>query len=138
MKIENADNFIELDIEIESEKSLPSFGDAYVSIIVSSHGFSGRNQVWVQREELKSFCTSLVKLEKYRKGEATLNSISPGELKLRIYSVDSQGHLAIEGSTGYVVSSDLNEHNHSVSFGFSIEPNQLVKICKLEWVQKNA
>jgi hypothetical protein len=39
----------------------------------------------------------LRELDASRRGEATLQSISPGELRLRISSLDRAGHLGIEG-----------------------------------------
>jgi hypothetical protein len=134
MKIESGNNFLELEVSLEEDNTLPSYGDAYITISVHSNGFSGKNDLWVGAEEFQEFCTSLVKLEKERKGEATLNSISPGKLSLKIYSVDSLGHLAISGTTGYEVANI----QHSLTFGFEFEPSQLVKAVASPWVKQNA
>ncbi|TLS69221.1 hypothetical protein FEF65_01695 [Mariprofundus erugo] len=134
MKIENGNNYLELEVSLEEDETLPSYGDAYVIISVNSNGFSGKNDLWVSAEGLQEFCASLVKLEKERIGEATLSSISPGELDLKIYSVDSLGHLAVAGTTGYEVT---NMH-HSLTFGFEFEGSQLVKAVALPWVKRNA
>lgn len=134
MKIESGNNHLVLEVSVEEDDTLPSYGDAYVTISVHSNGFSGKNDLWVGAEELQEFCASLVKLEKKRKGEASLSSISPGELNLKIYSVDSLGHLAIKGTTGYEVANIP----HSLTFGFEFEPSQLVKAVASPWVKQNA
>lgn len=134
MKIENGENYIDMEVSLEKDDSLPSYGDAHITIAVHSNGFSGRNDVWVMAEEFRKFCISLVRLEKNRKGEAALNSISPGELDLKIYSKDCLGHLAVSVTTGCSVA---NIH-HSVTFGFEFEPAQLVKAIETPWVSQSA
>ena len=134
MKIESGNNHLKLEVSLEGDDTLPSYGDAYVIISISSNGFSGKNDLWVSAEGLKEFCTSLVKLERERRGEATLSSISPGELNLKIYSVDSLGHLAVAGTTSYEVAN----MPHSLTFGFEFEPSQLVKAVASPWVMRNA
>ena len=132
MKIQSNENYIELDVSLEEDESLPSCGDVYLSISASSHGFSGKNDLWVQAEEFRRFCAELVKLEKERKGEATLKSISPGELYLKVYAIDSLGHIAISGNTGY----EIDNIEHNVTFGFQIEPNALEKMVRASWVRE--
>ena len=134
MKIENGNNYLELEVSLEEDDTLPSYGDAYVIISVSSNGFSGKNDLWVSAEDLKEFCSSLVRLERERRGEATLSSISPGELILKIHSIDSLGHLAIAGTTGY----EVTNMQHSLTFGFEFEPSQLTKAVASAWVVRNA
>jgi hypothetical protein len=134
MKIENGNNYLELEVSLENDDTLPSYGDAYIIITVNSNGFSGKNDLWVGAEELKEFCVSLVRLEKERNGEATLSSMSPGELNLKIYSIDSLGHLAVAGTTGYQVV----DIPHSLTFGFEFDPSQLIKAVGLPWVKQNA
>ena len=63
--------------------------------------FPGQNDRWVERQSFRSFCRALVALERHRTGEAVLESISPGELNLCVYSTNSSGHMAIEGTTGH-------------------------------------
>lgn len=138
MKIESEGNYIELEIQLETESSLSSYGDALIGIVISSNGYQGKNQVWVAKQELESFYESLLSLERDRSGEAVLTSMSPGELFLRIFSYDRRGHMAIEGETGHYIIGDVG-FNHAVKFGFTIEPEQLVKISKAKWVsQTNA
>jgi hypothetical protein len=134
MKIENGDNFIELEVSLEEDDSLPSKGDAYAMISVNSNGFSGKNDLWVMAEVLQAFCIALIKLEKERKGEAILTSISPGELFVKIYSIDSLGHMAVSGTTGY----QIDNMQHSVTFGFQFDPSQLIKVVADPWVRRGS
>lgn len=132
MKIGTEENFIELEIQLDCRNGLPSDGDALIGIVVSSNDFCGKNQVWVAESKLDVFGRAILELEKYRKGEAILTSISPGELYLRVYAYTGFGHIAIEGETGYCVAGPVGFF-HSVKFGFAIESEQLVKMSKIKW-----
>lgn len=136
MKIENGSNYLEIEVQLETDSSLPSCGDALIGIAVSSNGYSGKNQVWVAKQELDLFAASLKELEKIRKGEAVLNSMSPDELSLKVYSYDSVGHMAVEGITGHQVIGSVT-FKHSVRFGFIIDSEQLVKLSKASWLNQN-
>ena len=67
-----------------------------------------------------------------------LESISPGELNLHVFSIDSLGHMGIRGKTGYKVFNGSDLFPHSVTLGFELDPSQLVKATKVDWVRKNA
>jgi hypothetical protein len=137
LRFENRDDFVEINLARQETANLPSHGDGYVDIRVSSAGFTGHNDLLVAAHSLCSFCTALVALERDRRGEAVIESISPGELKLKIRSVDSLGHMAIEGSTGYHIQRRNSRAWHAVHFGFEFDPSQLVKAASVEWVRKN-
>ena len=132
------DNFIEIDLASQEEADLPSRGDAYVTVKVQSHGFSGHNDLWLLADSLRSFCAALVSLEAKRQGEARIEGISPGELDLRIFSVDRLGHMAVEGITGYGIQSENAIFPHSVRFGLEFDPSQLVAAVRVPWVKRNA
>ena len=137
IRFEDHKNFFELDLAMQETQDLPSKGDGYITIRVNSNGYSGHNDLWVSSESLRCFCCGLVDLEKKRKGEALLESISPGELYLQIFSVDSLGHIGVRGKTGFEVINGTDLFPHSVTFGFEFEPSQLVKAIKVDWVKKN-
>jgi len=138
IRFDNHNNYFELDLATQEKEDLPSKGDAYVTIKLSSNGFSGQNDLWVLSESLFYFCRSLIALEKTRKGEALVESISPGELNLQIFSIDSLGHMGVRGKTGFKVFNGTDLFPHSVTFGFEFDPSQLVKAAKVDWVRKNA
>ena len=138
IRFDNHNSYFELDLVTQENEDLPSKGDAYVTIKLGSNGFSGQNSLWVLSESLFYFCRSLIALEKIRKGEALLESISPGELNLQIFSIDSLGHMGVRGKTGFNVLNGTDLFPHSVTFGFEFDPSQLVKATKVDWVRKNA
>ncbi len=132
------DNDFELEVTPEESASLPSYGDAYVTVEVSSNGFRGHNDLWVSSESLRTFCRALVALEVSRRGVAELESISPGELHIKIHSVTSLGHVAVSGKTGYLAQHAEGSFWHGVEFGFAFDPSQLASATKLSWVSQYA
>ncbi len=90
------------------------------------------NQVWISQEELKEFSSALAQLEQNLKGEAVLTSMSPGELYLKVYAYNGLGRMAIEGETGHLVTGEVS-FNHSIKFGFTIDPEYLIKLSKIKW-----
>lgn len=136
LRFHNGDNYLEMMIEIEEDQSLQSYGDAAVSITLQSHGFSGYSDFWVFGQALGSFCTSLISLANTLNGEASLESISPNELKLGIRSLSQEGNIVIAGTTGRMIYEENSKIWHSVSFGFEFEPSQLIEAVKLPWVQR--
>ena len=138
MRFENQQDFLELDLTEQETADLPSKGDAYVTVRVSSGGFSGHNDLWVLAPALRSFCQGLVSLERDRRGKAVLESVLPEELRIVVRSVDSCGHMLIEGSTGYQAQREHSRPWHSVAFGFEFDPSQLVRAVRVAWVRTNA
>ncbi|QSI78194.1 hypothetical protein [Niveibacterium microcysteis] len=112
--------------------------DAYLTVAVRSNGFAGHNDLWVAGPSLRSFCSRLVELERTLRGEATLKSISPNELKLVVSSVTSRGNIAVHGTTGYEVQRENSAFWHSVSFGFEFEVAQLSRAVALPWFKRYA
>ena len=138
LRFENQEDFVEIDLARQETDELPSRGDAYLTIRVSAAGFTGHNDLWVLAPVLRSFCQALVALERERRGEAALESISPDELRLVVRSVDSCGHMVIKGSTGYAVQREHSRPWHSVDFGFEFDPSQLIRAASVDWVRRNA
>ena len=132
------ENYFELEVAPEEDVSLQSYGDAYVTVEVSSNGFRGHNDLWVSAEGLRGFCRALVALEASRRGTAELESISPDELRLKVHSVTSRGHVAVSGKTGYLIQHESGGFWHSVEFGFEFDPSQLASATKLSWVARYA
>jgi len=91
------DAFVEIEL-LELTDAEPAHGDALLGVRMHSAGFSGSTEVWVLQEQLRLFCSSLVKLEQSLRGQAMLESVSPGELELKVFSVSLRGHVAVEGS----------------------------------------
>ena len=138
LRFDNQQDYLEIDLASQETDDLPSRGDAYLTVRVSAAGFAGHNDLWVLAPVLRSFCRALVALERERRGEALLESVSRDELRLVVRSVDSRGHMSVEGSTGYHVQRENTLAWHAVHFGFEFDPSQLVSAVSSEWVQRNA
>jgi hypothetical protein len=67
---------------------------------VRQGGFAGRSHVWIEIRAWQKFVDSLTRLERDRRGEATVESMSPGEFRLIVRSIDSVGHVAVDGLLG--------------------------------------
>ena len=70
--------------------------DILLTVSVSSDGYSANDTFWVLKEMWYDFIKELEMLERERQGQALLKSIVPDELKLRLYSTNHAGHIAIE------------------------------------------
>ena len=112
--------------------------DAYISIRVDSRGFLGRNDLHILDSEFRNFCEDLVAMQNTLKGKASLASVAEDELSLSIAPSDSLGHFSVVGSTGYHLRTGLHSYWHQVTFGFTIEPTQLDRAVKVDWVKENA
>jgi hypothetical protein len=138
LRFENHQDFLEIDLKRQESTDSPSNGDAYLTVRVSSGGFSGHNDLWVLASALRSFCQGLVILERDRRGEAVLESMSPEELRIMVRSLDSFGHMLVEGSTGGQVYREHARPWHSVTFGIEFDPSQLVRALAVDWVRTNS
>jgi hypothetical protein len=112
-------------------------GDALLRIRAQSSGFAGSVEVWVLRQQLRGFCSSLVALCSSLRGEATLESISPKELELKVLSVSLRGHVAIQGRLGRYAYGPERMYWHGAEFGFEFEQTQLAQAVQVPWVVAN-
>jgi hypothetical protein len=138
VRFDGQDGFVEIGLVSQESADLPSHGDGYLTIRVSSEGFAGHGDLWVSSRVLRSFCEALVSLERNRSGEALIESMSPNELRLVVRSVGSRGHMAVEGTTGRQVHRENTRVWHSVTFGFEFDPSQLKTAANVDWIKRNA
>jgi hypothetical protein len=131
MRFSDGDNFLELDL-IERDP------DPRLFARVSSNGFLANTETYVPDEALAAFCRALLALNESLNGEATLLSISPGELDLRIHSVTSLGHLAASGKLGWPIQGGHRLYDHALQFGFEFEASELARAIKDPWVRAGA
>jgi len=83
------------------DRAEPSDGDLLVIVEVRCRGFAGRIDTWIARPAWLEFCDQLTRLEQRRQGQASVESMSPNELRLTVQSTDRAGHMAVEGCLGY-------------------------------------
>jgi hypothetical protein len=85
-------------------------GDVLVQAHVRRGEFAGAVDAWIDRDAWSDFLAQLVALERARSGEATLVSVSPGELALRFRVIGRAGHMGVDGEMtqyGYSTASEL-------------------------------
>lgn len=113
-------------------------GDAYVTVVVESHGFKGHNDLYVLGDAFRAFCRGLVELQRSLKCEARLAAVMPEELEIILKPADALGHIRVSGRTGYHVQANHTADWHEVRFGFQIEPSALDSATKVGWVREHA
>jgi hypothetical protein len=105
--------------------------DIRVAARVSTRGFEGTNEsVWFLRADYDRFIEDLRVLERVRRGEARLCSMSPDEFMLHIYIRDRAGHLS---SAGFVGQSSFQPDgvrvDARIGFHIDIDPTLLPHLC---------
>lgn len=130
--------FLQVEATVEEDSSNQSYGNARLTLRVQSQGYSGEATAWVEREQLVRFGDELTQLNESLQGEAVLVSMGPGELNLKLRSVTSRGHVALEGSIGRYVHGDHSIYWHSVAFGFEFENTQLADAVRVSWIPRSA
>jgi len=111
-------------------------GDAYISVNVDSRGFCGASDLHISGKEFRLFCKNFIDLQKSFKGRAVLKSALPEELFVEVRPFDNVGHISIIGKIGYQVSTLYTMNWHCVEFGFEVEPQQLDRAIKVDWIQE--
>ncbi|MFK8002197.1 MAG: hypothetical protein AB8H86_21560 [Polyangiales bacterium] len=115
--------FVELCLVLEA-------GDDYhVSTLVQTSGFRGAAETCVHRAQWQDFCQELSQLEKTRRGKASLESISPGELKLEVLNTSRAGAMAVTGLLGTDIDTRVRMTFDPIPFDPSSLP-ELVRIAR--------
>ena len=124
-----ADGEGELEItvhEVEPPMS-PRAGDFRAIVRVSTRGFDGTNEhVWVAADDFQRFVEAVRVLERDRRGEAQLTSLSPDDLELSIRVRDRAGHVTASGFVGRTSCGSSGEFvTARVGFSFDVDPTYL-------------
>jgi hypothetical protein len=133
---EREKSFVEVEL-LEVAEAAYAPGDALLGVRMQSSGFTGSAEVWVQREQLRQFCACLIALNGSLRGEARLESISPEELELKVLTVSSRGHIAVEGKVGRYAYGPERMYWHNAAFGFEVEQTQLAQAVQVPWIAAN-
>jgi hypothetical protein len=112
-------------------RELTPDGSLRLSVAAVGYGFSGRtSSVWVSQTDLASFVAALSALEAARQGEAILLSQSPGELRLRLSSTDTAGHMRAEVTVSRIFRTRRQWETATTSFGFDFDPSRLPALLR--------
>jgi hypothetical protein len=120
MVIREGNDSIEIRPTEQVPDHLPSAGDVRLAIAVRSQGLAGEGWAWIEAPRLRLFIEHLRQLEAQRKGSAEVESISPGQFRLRVYATDRVGHVAIAGR--------LARGEQALEFGFGFCPSLLPRV----------
>ncbi|MFT5357352.1 MAG: hypothetical protein ACI9KE_004586 [Polyangiales bacterium] len=101
--------------------------DLLILARVRTSGFTAEIDSWIIRGAWDAFCTELKQLEKTRQGKASLEAISPGELKLDVQSTNRAGHMAIGGLVG----TDMGDSHVRMTFSpVPFDPTALPELVR--------
>ncbi|MBO6935252.1 MAG: hypothetical protein JJ863_09755 [Deltaproteobacteria bacterium] len=102
--------------------------DLLLEVTARIDGFQGFVEVWVETAAWADFVHALTQLEATRRGAATIESISPGELTLTLRSTDAAGHMTASGQ----LRRDGAEAKLSMAFGpCALDPSLLPELVRL-------
>ena len=129
MEIREGQNCVTIEPVDRVPADLPSAGDVELSVEVASEQFSGHGFAWIAAPAMAAFLNQLRDLEAKRQGEATIEGLSPGEFRLRLWPVDRRGHMAVGGLvTKRIHKGEGSPYRHAVEFGFEFDPTLLPKV----------
>jgi hypothetical protein len=133
MEIREGHNCVNIEAVDRARADLPSPGDVELSVEVASEQFSGHGFAWVAAPALAAFLSQLRELEARRQGEAMIEGLSPEEFRLRFWSVDRRGHMAVGGLVTKLVyrgegSRRGSPYRHAAEFGFEFDPTLLPRV----------
>lgn len=76
-----------------------------------------------------NFLTQLRELEMRRQGEAVIEGLSPEEFRLRFWSINRRGHMAVEGLIAkWIHKGEAVPYRHALEFGFEFDSTVLPKV----------
>jgi hypothetical protein len=129
MEIREGHNCVIIEPVDRVPADVPSAGDVELSLEVASEQLIGHGFAWVAAPALAAFLAQLRELERRRQGEATIDGLSPGEFRLRVWSVDRKGHMAVGGLvTKRVHKGEGGSYRHAVELGFEFDPTLLPSV----------
>ena len=96
MIIRSLDNTATVEILVVGRSPDDSDSSLCVDVVVAGD-FAGRNpQIWYDHVALKAFLRDLEILETSREGNAVLDSVSPGECRIRFRCVGLRGRVLVQ------------------------------------------
>lgn len=116
-------------LDISAIQCCPQLGDHELRVRVVVGDYCGFAGGWVDRVVAASFVEQLRELERLRRGQAELVSISPGDLRLVLRAADGLGHMC---ATGVVGRSGIASVTFPLrfEFGFHFDPDPLPALVR--------
>ena len=82
------------------------------------------NYIWLSNDDIEKFLAELDELDKSRKGQAILESMSPGEMTLVFKPIDNLGHLSV--GLQFIKEDRINnDYSFDIKVEFQIDPTSL-------------
>jgi hypothetical protein len=103
-------------------------GDVRLQLGLTCDGFMGTGSSWIARDVWQRFLRELEHVEDRREGEAAVESMSPGELRLRICVTDRAGHVAVNGQVRTPAFHDVRWQFGAIQFDPSLLPPLLAEL----------
>jgi len=97
-------------------------GDVRLHVRLTCEDFSGAGSSWVEQAVWQRFLQELERVVDRRDGEAVVESMSPKDLRLRIFATDRAGHMAIDGQVRTRSVNDLRWQFGAIQFDPSLLP----------------
>ncbi|MGE0493412.1 MAG: hypothetical protein AB7S38_29660 [Vulcanimicrobiota bacterium] len=127
--IEDGSN--QLRFEVLERLEVPqASGDLRVRLEVRSQGFSGVHTVWFQAHAFDQFLVALDDLERSRRGEAVLASLSDEEFRLTLFARDPAGHIQADGHLTQADGRRPKDLWSRLGFALEVDPTTLPQLAE--------
>ena len=125
---ENQASSLDLAVIATGNEIYPSM---MLSVSIMDEEFTGAyDKVWVSAEDLAKFVADLLLCEQVRKGQASLSSLSPDDLKLTVEQSDGWGHFVLRYTLGRISYSSRISLSKSLSGGFDLDSGSFKEIVE--------
>jgi len=103
-------------------------GDVRLDLRLTCEGFTSEASSWIDRDVWQRFLRELERLVDRRDGEAVVESMSPKDLRLRLFATDHAGHMAVDGQARTRSVGDLRWQFGAIQFDPSLLPLLLAEL----------
>lgn len=85
----------------------------------------GIGELWFELDAVEKFISGIAELDQTRRGSVKLVNMSPEEFELKLFALNSRGHLGLGVNFSGVRLSDEVSFPFSISASFRLEPTSL-------------
>jgi len=124
---------LELRITEIDGPELPRAGDLYIDFNASVEFFSASGTFALDAYEFKDFGAALRTLSSSRSGNATINSLSPGEMTLSLSMADSPDYVRVTFAFSKFRAYPPSPYECSISVAFEVELGSLAEL--IAWAE---